>query len=1196
MAQQVDQPQTRETVAALLDARREELVLRWVSRINDLLGPRQSPIHAPPKVPQKDVEDFVTLLISRLRGHAPSKEYVAFYHWVLAGRDSDLRLVDLTQIILHLKDVARELAFEFLSDELEAFRAADAVDDVVDEMVMKGVELYDVSSQSELDNIRRRSREIFAAWELEEMLSGLTDPRQILDLANEKIGGVFKLTAIIVRLYDGEGGRREYATRTDLPVALVQEKPQFLSEAERAGGSTIDLLDSCRRRQVVICSDVSAEDRFVNRQELLEAGVKSVACLPLLCRDELAGCMLAYSDVPAAFEPYHKRMLLDLSAVLGPAFERVSGLELSRRRMTESEVVARIGRALLELPTQHEMLQAVVGVLQQFRDYFEVSLFRVDMEENACVLVAHAGRHGSYLANGYRQGIGEGFVGICAQTGQTVLAGKATEDPRRVIAFEEERRAKSELAVPVKRADKVMGVMHFASEEEEFFTEGEVAALEGLSTHIAVALENARMLQAQRQARYDLERAHEQLKAIIRSTAVGITSTDCEGVYTHWSPSCEVMLGYTSDEVVGKLKPSDISADPYPLELELASCVREGQASAERTLTRKDGQKRVIVETRVPMHDEQGVHVGFTAYLLDITERKEAQEALRQERDKLNLVVDAMGAGLALFDGDKKLNWANSTLRSWFGLGLESIGSPCSQVYGCAMHGSGRCPLEDSVANGRSVSWTHELIDDRGAWHCYQMVVSPTEYPDASYLVVTFEITEQRRQNEQLKLLARLAKGVERSLELGRVLHLVLTCVTSGHALGFNRAFIFLVDEDSGRLEGCMAVGPDSPEEARRIWAELEDKGMSLEELLDATEWAHSDRKLTSVVEELSYPLEAKGALLPRVLEEGRPVHVRDAAADPRVDAPLTRALMLQEFVCVPLLARGKPLGVLLADNRYSAMPIDRQQVDLLAMFSVEASLAIGNALAYQQIRDQMDELRATQQKLIESERLASVGKMAGHLAHEIRNPLSTIGGFAGAIARSHEKGSKAFRHATIIYDECMRLEDTLAKVLDYTRPLRPEKEPVDINGLIAGTIEQFQSKLEECQVQVELRLEPDLCHVLADKRMLKQVIINLIKNACDAMEGSDERLFSIETMRSGNDVKIKVADTGAGMDDGTLDHLFTPFFTTKVGGAGLGLSVSQRIVRTHGGDLRVDSRRGSGSTFCISLPLGAAARAERKE
>ncbi len=1179
----------KKVAVLVLRENREEVLRRWMQKIALLARDRKAQQVLEEPALREDAEEFLSLLISRLEGKVGEADMVAFHRLVLHGRSYEVRLADITYVLLELKSVGKQIIFEKLHDELQAFRVSRALEEAIEGVLRKGAELYELTSEVDYQAAEKRLKEIFAAWDIEAALADAETPGDVCRIAGEMLRDMWGLLACRWRLYPpGDQPPRDFLEGESAPVPVVKEKAQYLTEAEVKAGSAVSVLERVRRRRDSFLSvDVSQDERVVDAPELIDAGVQRFACLPLVARGDVIGVLLMMGGADCELAGPQMRKLKGQTSVVAVALDRTGHLELSHRRLSEAEVIARIGRSLLELPTREALLEGVVEALRDFRDYFDVALFWVDHQVGECVLAAEQGRERSYSGKGYRQKVGEGFIGVCAETGETIRSTDLENDPRRLIAFDEEYRARSELVVPVRRADEVIGVMHFLSDREDDFPESEIVALENVAPHIGIALQNARMIDQRKQDRYEIERAHRQLANIIRSTAVGITSADTRGIYTHWSPSCEAMLGYSAEEVIDQKTAADFSAEPYDLEATLRECLQRGRVSWERQWMRKDGTPRMIRETRVPMEDENGHHIGFTSYLVDVTEQKQAEEQLRRERDMLQLVVDAMGAGLALFDRDLRLRWANSTLMQWFQLGPDAVGKRCHDIYLCGREEEDLCPAMMAAVEGQPQTRIHEFTDSSGVWHCYEQVFTPLQHGETRLIVLTQDITEQRRQTEEMRLISRLTEKVETSLDIDRVLHVVLTSVTAGHAIGFNRAFVFMLDDEGERLEGKAAVGPVSQEDARRIWDSLERMEQSIDDLMDVPEPGESDRKLTEKLSAIRIPMSQTQNTLVRTLNRRTTAHVGDARSDAQLPSRLTRALELEEFVCVPLAVQDEPLGVLLADNKYSRASMERSQVELLEMFSRQASLAIANARAYERIRNQLDELRRTRDRLIEAERMASVGRMAGHLAHEIRNPLTTIGGFAASIARKHPDESVTHRNARIIYEEVRRLERTLVNVLDYTRPLRPEKSTVDINRIVRETVDQFTQQLEEGNIRLEMSVQEDLPHIQADGEMMKQVVLNLVKNAIEAMESKEEGILSIETTCDGDHVRIDVADTGVGMAEDVRENLFSPFFTTKVAGVGLGLSVSQRIVRQHGGEMKVDSELGGGAHFTVSLAVG---------
>jgi two-component system, NtrC family, sensor histidine kinase HydH len=187
-------------------------------------------------------------------------------------------------------------------------------------------------------------------------------------------------------------------------------------------------------------------------------------------------------------------------------------------------------------------------------------------------------------------------------------------------------------------------------------------------------------------------------------------------------------------------------------------------------------------------------------------------------------------------------------------------------------------------------------------------------------------------------------------------------------------------------------------------------------------------------------------------------------------------------------------------------------------------------------------------------------------------------------VARSLPENDPNQEKLGIISEEAKRLENMLIQVRDFTRPQQLRKEKAQINNLILETTKLVQEKLDMGKIRVSLNLFPELPEAYFDQAQIKQVLLNLIKNAWEAMPG--EGSISITTGVEKNRIMVSIEDTGAGIPEDKLKEIFNPFFTTKDKGTGLGLAVIQRIVQDHQGDIRVDSEPGRGSRFIFYLPL----------
>ena len=235
-------------------------------------------------------------------------------------------------------------------------------------------------------------------------------------------------------------------------------------------------------------------------------------------------------------------------------------------------------------------------------------------------------------------------------------------------------------------------------------------------------------------------------------------------------------------------------------------------------------------------------------------------------------------------------------------------------------------------------------------------------------------------------------------------------------------------------------------------------------------------------------------------------------------------------------------------------------------------------------VEQSMHELVETQQKLVQSERFAAIGEAAAHLSHEIKNPLMLMAGFAGQVKRNIPEKSRDGEKLDIIVQEAQRLEKMLIEVRDFTRPHQLKKEQCQINDLISETLNIFENEIKAAQIQYRLNLSRDLPMINLDRDRIKQVLLNLIKNSLEAMpEGGS---LIIGSQRTNQRIRIWVEDNGPGILRKKMKNIFSPYFTTKKKGTGLGLAVSYRIIQDHGGDIFVDSEHGKGTRFTFYLPL----------
>ncbi len=234
-------------------------------------------------------------------------------------------------------------------------------------------------------------------------------------------------------------------------------------------------------------------------------------------------------------------------------------------------------------------------------------------------------------------------------------------------------------------------------------------------------------------------------------------------------------------------------------------------------------------------------------------------------------------------------------------------------------------------------------------------------------------------------------------------------------------------------------------------------------------------------------------------------------------------------------------------------------------------------------IRD-ITEYKEMEDRLIQSERLAAVGNTVTHIAHEIKNPLLIIGGFARQLLKVPGLDDKSRQKLNIIAEEVGHLEEMVAEMRDFVHRPEARKRPGSLETLINEVLELFQDTLAGQNIRERRAQDGPLPEISFDYHQLRRVLINLVKNAMEAMPRGGEIVVASRVRDS--KVEISVTDTGEGMDPEVAANIFQPYFTTKEKGTGLGLAICQSIMQEHGGAVLVESSPGKGSTFTLQFPL----------
>lgn len=461
-------------------------------------------------------------------------------------------------------------------------------------------------------------------------------------------------------------------------------------------------------------------------------------------------------------------------------------------------------------------------------------------------------------------------------------------------------------------------------------------------------------------------------------------------------------------------------------------------------------------------------------------------------------------------------------------------------------------------------------------------------------MIAASTVPDTGRRLAELTLLNDMLRVLRQETQLERVFFAVLTCATAGTGgIGFNRAWLFIVDSSGEWLEGRMALGPSSTEEAHEIWARVAAEPHTLDDFTAVYDrWAErAAQPLQETVRAMRFSMTEDADLVPVASAlQRRALRITDAAGDDRVSDELREKLDVDQFVVVPMVVSDQPRGVLMADNRYSREPITDADVRLLTLFAQHAGLAVESALALEEIRQGRYELeqaytslQRAQGELVRAEQLAAIGEMAARIAHDLRNPLVTIGGWARDLEEDPSDPEIVHHAASIIAAEAARLEEILSMLLEPLAQRQLHLRPVDLNALVIDRAMTAEGGLRERGIELHLNLADGLPLIRADIAQLRRSLQNLIDNGADALPNGGT--IEISTWQDEGNIWLRIEDTGVGMSKEATERIFNAFYTTKHYGSGIGLAVVWDTIRLHGFDIEVESTPGEGTAFIIRIP-----------
>ncbi|MGE3538265.1 MAG: ATP-binding protein [Candidatus Tectimicrobiota bacterium] len=336
-----------------------------------------------------------------------------------------------------------------------------------------------------------------------------------------------------------------------------------------------------------------------------------------------------------------------------------------------------------------------------------------------------------------------------------------------------------------------------------------------------------------------------------------------------------------------------------------------------------------------------------------------------------------------------------------------------------------------------------------------------------------------------------------------------------------------------------------------------------------------------------------------KVVQTGEPVLVEDVEHDERFSKINDPKYDTSSFICMPLRAHDRIIGVLNLSKKSGQKSFSELDLKFLSTLLGHIGFAVENARLLKEAKEAAVQLRQVvhekssqldlaQHQLRQSGKFAAPHHLIARMSHELRTPLTTALGYAQLLMTKVD--DKQMRQvAKRIFYETQRATETVRNLLTFVELARPDKRPEHLNDIVSKTLEKKAYDLRTANIEVQAELAPDLPPVPVDASQLQQALTHVLNNACQAMaEQHTPRQLRVQTRHLGQQVQITMTDTGPGISQEHLQQVFTPFFTTKSQGKGLGLglSIAHDIIRAHQGTMTITSHVGEGTSLVLELPV----------
>jgi len=300
----------------------------------------------------------------------------------------------------------------------------------------------------------------------------------------------------------------------------------------------------------------------------------------------------------------------------------------------------------------------------------------------------------------------------------------------------------------------------------------------------------------------------------------------------------------------------------------------------------------------------------------------------------------------------------------------------------------------------------------------------------------------------------------------------------------------------------------------------------------------------------------------------------------------------IRTIICVPIMINNQVIGgVGVFSQEDEDIQIGKEAERLLTILANQAAASIQNARLFETVRTNEMQLMDMRDQLLRVERLVAVGEMSARVAHEIRNPLMSIGGFARKVYEKMADGDEGKEFLRIVVNEVNRLENILHEILDFTSPSLPNMKENDLHEILEDTLVMIEDSCQKKNIRLIKKYEAKKSLIYVDADQIKQAFLNLFQNSIDAMEkrGGDLKVHTYQAPQERgkkNKVIVTIRDTGCGIPEKDQTHIYDPFYSSKPKGSGLGLAITHKILTSHEVTFHLVSREKLGTMVIIEFPL----------